>query len=60
MRKKVTKKEKRQYFSPHCKKEIVLGKMMGQASMTPDRDVSPDRMRKVAQARWNRIKLYGA
>lgn len=52
-------KEKRKHYCPHCKKEIELGKMMGLASLTPDRDISPERMRKVAQARWNRVKLYG-
>jgi hypothetical protein len=52
-------KEKLKHHCPHCGKEIEIGKLMGQASLKVDRDISPDHMRKVAQARWNRVKLYG-
>lgn len=59
IKRKKEKKEKKHYYCPHCKGEIELGKMMAEASFKVPRDISSERMRKVAEARWNRVKLYG-
>jgi hypothetical protein len=55
---KKKKKEPHEYHCPHCGEQIYPAKMMAEVSVA-NRDVSSQRMSKVAQARWNRKKLYG-
>lgn len=58
IKRKKEKKEPNVYLCPHCKKEINPARMLYEKGLAKQ-DVSSERMRKVVQARWNRIKLYG-
>lgn len=60
-RKKVEKKEPNKYYCPHCKEEIFPAKMLYDAGLGKVKEEqSTEEMRRRANIRWNRVKLYGA